>query len=74
MYFAYRECPKLFTYLETKAVRKTVKKKRYKHKVLNFSVCAKKCGLRPENSHQNFDQIASFSTPLRSLSFSLSKR
>ena len=24
------------------------KKKRDKHKVLNFSVCAKKCGLRPE--------------------------
>ena len=27
MYFAYRECPKLFTYLETKASAKTVKKK-----------------------------------------------
>ena len=26
MYFAYRECPKLFTYLETKAVGKTGKK------------------------------------------------
>jgi hypothetical protein len=49
MYFAYRECPKLFTYRETKAVGKTGKKKRYAHKVLNFSVCAKKCGLRPEN-------------------------
>ena len=49
MYFAYRECPKLFTYLETKASAKTVKKKRHKHKVLIFSVCAKKCGLRPEN-------------------------
>ena len=49
MHFAYRECPKLFTYLETKASAKTVKKKRHKHKVLNFSVCAKKCGLRPDN-------------------------
>ena len=33
----------------TKASTKTVKKKRHGHKVLNFSVCAKKCGLRPEN-------------------------
>ena len=50
MYFAYRECPKLFTYLETKASAKTGKKKRHKHKVLIFSVCAKKCGLRPEKT------------------------
>ena len=48
MYFAYRECPKLFTYLETKARGKTWTKKRHGHKVLNFSVCAKKCGLRPD--------------------------
>ena len=48
MYFAYRECPKLFTYRETKAVSKTVTEKRHGHKVLNFSVCAKKFGLRPE--------------------------
>ena len=54
MYFAYRECSKLFTYLETKASAKTVKKKRHGHKVLNFSVCAKKCGLRPE---QIFESI-----------------
>ena len=45
MYFAYRECPKFFTYLEGK----TGKKKRDRHMVLNFSVCAKKCGLRPDN-------------------------
>ena len=50
MYFAYRECPKLFTYLETKASAKTGKKKRHKHKVLIFSVCAKKCGLRPDKT------------------------
>ena len=49
MYFACRECPKLFTYLKTKAIAKSGKKKRHGHKVLNFSVCAKKCGLRPEN-------------------------
>ena len=29
--------------------KKRQKKKRYGHKVLNFSVCTKKCGLRPEN-------------------------
>ena len=49
MYFAYRECPKLFTYLETNTRGKTGTKKRDRHKVLIFSVCAKKCGLRPEN-------------------------
>ena len=56
MYFAYRECPKLFTCGKTKAIAKSGKKKRHGHKVLNFSVCAKKCGLRPDNTSEASSQ------------------
>ena len=51
LHFARCECPKLFTCSNTNASGKTGTKswKKHKHKVLNFPVCAKKCGLRPEN-------------------------
>ena len=42
MYFAYRECPKLFTYLETKASAKTVKKKALRTQGFEFLSVRKK--------------------------------
>ena len=51
LHFAHRGCQDFFAYREIRPGEKPSKnrQKKHKHKVLNFSVCAKKCGLRPEN-------------------------